>query len=196
MSSRPQTLAKDINLPSKDSPWASSRPRSPPLRYGPQVRPHHWTAALVPFASQGPQLQLQLTGGPTDPLTLSSLGSPRKGPIWTARSSPGPRLQAPTGPPAQAAPHRGGTAPSKGVAAPPAPSLQSIGPGLITQKSPWPPVLLSLRRRPGAPGSAHFGRSGPPPRARTEPPMPPRSQASQWGTSGRPAPHPRSKLRA
>ncbi|KAJ1143277.1 hypothetical protein NDU88_009587 [Pleurodeles waltl] len=70
------------------------------------------------------------------------------------------RLQAPTGPSAQVSPLRGGTAPSRGVAAPPAPSQQSIGPGLATQKSPRLPALLHLWHRPSAPGTAHFGRSG------------------------------------
>ncbi|KAJ1160020.1 hypothetical protein NDU88_000522 [Pleurodeles waltl] len=38
--------------------------------------PLHWAAALVLFGAHGAQLQVQMAGGPTDPLPLSSLGSP------------------------------------------------------------------------------------------------------------------------
>ncbi|KAJ1137181.1 hypothetical protein NDU88_003594 [Pleurodeles waltl] len=68
-------------------------------------------------------------------------------------------LQASTGPPTPVSPRRGGAAPSRGVAAPHAPSQQSIGPGLAAQKSPRPPALHSLWCRSGTPRSALLGRS-------------------------------------
>ncbi|KAJ1106836.1 hypothetical protein NDU88_004234 [Pleurodeles waltl] len=120
-------------------------------------RPLHWAAALVLFGPQGGQLQVQMAGGPTDPIPLSSLGSPDR--VQNGRPSrhPGPTP----------GPHRvsnsGLTSPwgrssLQGRRRTPSPSQQPIGPGLAAQKSPRPPALHSLWRRLGTPGFAPLGR--------------------------------------
>ncbi|KAJ1130036.1 hypothetical protein NDU88_008392 [Pleurodeles waltl] len=152
--------------------------------------PLHWTAALVLFGAQGAQLQVQMAGGPTDPLPLSSLGSPEGAQNGRPGHHPGPTP----------GPHRASNA---GLTSPrgrsslqghhhtPSSSQQPIGPEPAAPCAPQPlaPARHSRVRTP-------WVRRPRTPRGRREPPVPPGSQASCQGTSGRPVPHPGTKFRA
>ncbi|KAJ1214710.1 hypothetical protein NDU88_002328 [Pleurodeles waltl] len=158
--------------------------------------PLHWAAALVLFGAQGGQLQVQMAGGPTDPLPLSSLGSPD----GTQNGRPG-RHPGPT-----PGPHR---ASNSGLTSPWGAQLPpGVSPHPLTQPTAYrarargtEEPAASCAPQPLAPARhsrvrAPRARRPRTPQGRREPPMSPGSQTSRQGTSGRPVPHPGSKLRA
>ncbi|KAJ1217209.1 hypothetical protein NDU88_004804 [Pleurodeles waltl] len=120
--------------------------------------PLHWAASLVLFGAQGGQLQVQMAGGLTDPLPLSSLGSPdgaqNRQPGRHSGPTPGPHWASNSGLTLPL-----GRSSLQGRRRTPSPSQQPIGPGLVAQKSPQPPALPSPWHRLGTPGSALLGRS-------------------------------------